>query len=78
MEQINDTVMNDEETDQLLHNVNKPKEEISQKGSFKEYLLSPDNTSMPLDFDCNLFNNISLDDEKSNPKNHPNFIPITT
>lgn len=40
-------------------------------------MISSDNTSTPLDFDCKSFSKISLDDENTNPKNHPNFIPIS-
>lgn len=77
MAQTTDTLMNDEEADQLLRSVNKTKEETNDNGSVKEKLLSPNTTNNPLDFDCSIFNNIPLENEQSNPENHPNFIPIS-
>lgn len=35
-------------------------------------------TFSAMDFDCTLFNNMSLEEEKDNTTNHPNFIPITS
>ncbi|XP_019259782.1 PREDICTED: uncharacterized protein LOC109237845 [Nicotiana attenuata] len=78
METTQDTVMHDEEADQLLRGVNKPKEGTHGKDSFKEKLIPSDNNTTPLDFECDAFNNISLEDENTNPANHPNFIPIST
>lgn len=78
MEEINDTIMNDEEADQLLRSRSRPKEESIGKNSFKEKLISSDNTNTPLDFECKSFSNISLEDENINSKNHPNFIHIST
>lgn len=34
-------------------------------------------TSSPIDFDRTIFSTLTLEEEKDNPINHPNFIPIT-
>lgn len=57
--------------------MNKPKEGTNGKDSFKEKLISSNNNSTPLEFECNAFNNISLEDENTNLANHPNFIPFS-
>lgn len=44
-----DTTMNDEETDQLIRSVYKPKERTNGKDSFKEKLIFTDNNKVPLD-----------------------------
>lgn len=67
MEEMNDTVMNDEEAGQLLPNINKPKEETNGKDNFKEKLISSDNTNTPMDFECKSFNKVSLANENTNP-----------
>lgn len=77
IEEMNYTVMNDEEVNQLLRSRNRQKDQSNGKNSFKEKLISSDSTIKHLDFKCNSFRNISLEDENTNPENHLNFILIS-
>lgn len=74
------SALTNEEADLLQRSILKPKESINQldpQVTFRDRLVENQQFES-MEFDFHMFNNMSLEDEKDNPTNHKNFIPISS
>lgn len=71
---MDDSTLTNKEEDLLSRSTHKPFTEI--EASYRDTVINQQ-TFTVMDFDCTLFSNLTLEEEKDNTSNHPNFIPIT-